>query len=443
MPVALIARRALALLCFAAAAILALQSIGEQNRVKRLKTDLAEIENVRYGLLDPDQWVGRVSAIVERRIEGFELTETNRPQIERAVEQVLGTLLTQVEQYLRQRNLTVGGSWMDRLKGAVQQGLQDLVVDFGELRQRIPDYADLVVEELGKPEAKREIQAQLLAFLRQAADSTFAKTDRSRLEALLVQYGCTEPAACTLGIGARIAAAEGPSRWRLLGLFGLVGVLFLLCLSAPEPAAPATPPGRPRLDRLRLLLLTGATLILLAGGLLTPMIEIEARIAELSLQLLGEPVVFADQVLYFQTKSVFDVVEILVRTGQPDMLLVGSLIVLFSVIFPALKILATYLYYYDIRGLRQARIVRFFALRSGKWSMADVLVIAIFMAYIGFSGLVGSQLGTLSRATRAVEVLTTNGTTLAPGFFLFLAFVLASLALSAALESRLGEGRAT
>jgi predicted exporter len=65
------------------------------------------------------------------------------------------------------------------------------------------------------------------------------------------------------------------------------------------------------------------------------------------------------------------------------------------------------------------------------------------MAYIGFSGLVGSQLGSLSRAAKAVEVLTTNGTTLAPGFFLFLAFVLASLLLSTVLENRIGEGHST
>jgi hypothetical protein len=75
--------------------------------------------------------------------------------------------------------------------------------------------------------------------------------------------------------------------------------------------------------------------------------------------------------------------------------------------------------------------------------MADVLVIAIFMAYIGFSGLVGSQLGTLTRTAKAVEVLTTNGTTLAPGFFLLLGFVLASLLLSTVLEKRIGEGHST
>jgi hypothetical protein len=444
MPIPQLARRLLALICFASALGLAIHLIGELNRIKVLKTDLAEMHNVRYGLLDADQWVTRVSAVLERRINDFELTEANRPQIKRAVEHALGTLLVQVEQYLRRRNLEAGGSWLDQLKGAVQQGLQDLLIDFDALRRKVPEYADLVVEELSKPEARREIQAQLRTFLQEAADSSFAKTDRTRLESLLLRYGCTQPQDCATGIDARIADASRNLPYRVAALFALVGALFLICLSPRSVAsvAPGTPEP-PRLDRYQLTLLTAATLILLAGGILTPMIEIEARITELRLLLLGEPVVFTDQVLYFQTKSVFDVVSILLRAGGADMILVAVLIVLFSVIFPALKVLATYVYYYDFRGLRHAAPVHFFALRSAKWSMADVLVIAIFMAYIGFSGLVGSQLGTLSRAAKAVEVLTTNGTTLAPGFYLFLGFVLASLLLSSLLESRIGEGHAT
>lgn len=444
MPIPQLARRLFALICFASALGLAIHLIGELNRIKVLKTDLAEMHNVRYGLLDADQWVTRVSAVLERRINDFELTEANRPQIKRAVEHALGTLLVQVEQYLRRRNLEAGGSWLDQLKGAVQQGLQDLLIDFDALRRKVPEYADLVVEELSKPEARREIQAQLKTFLQEAADSSFAKTDRTRLESLLLRYGCTQPQDCATGIDARIADASRNLPYRVAALFALVGALFLICLSPRSVAsvAPGTPEP-PRLDRYQLTLLTAATLILLAGGILTPMIEIEARITELRLLLLGEPVVFTDQVLYFQTKSVFDVVSILLRAGGADMILVAVLIVLFSVIFPALKVLATYVYYYDFRGLRHAAPVHFFALRSAKWSMADVLVIAIFMAYIGFSGLVGSQLGTLSRAAKAVEVLTTNGTTLAPGFYLFLGFVLASLLLSSLLESRIGEGHAT
>lgn len=444
MPPALIARRVLALVCFAAALALAIQLIGELNRVKALKTDLAEIHSVRYGLLDADQWVSRVSAVLERRINEFELTEANRPQIKRAVEQALETLLTQVEQYLKRRNQATGGSWLDQLKGAIQQGFQDLFVDFDALRRRVPEYADLVVTELAKPEARLEIQAQLAAFLRQGADASFTRADRSNLKATLARHGCEDTEGCGLAISERIAELSRPLPRQIVALFVLVGSLFLICLSpAPRGGSSSAAGGAPRLDGYQLTLLTGATLILLAGGILTPMIELEARITELRFQLLGEPIAFNDQVLYFQTKSVFDVVSILVRAGGADLILVAVLIVLFSVVFPALKVLATYLYYYDFKQLRGSGLVHFFALRSAKWSMADVLVIAIFMAYIGFSGLVSSQLGTLTRAAKAVEVLTTNGTTLAPGFYLFLGFVLSSLLLSSVLEGRLGVGRAS
>jgi uncharacterized membrane protein YtjA (UPF0391 family) len=88
-------------------------------------------------------------------------------------------------------------------------------------------------------------------------------------------------------------------------------------------------------------------------------------------------------------------------------------------------------------------LVGFFALKSGKWSMADVLVIAIFMAYVGFRGLVASQLQQIGSLASGVETLTTNGTALQPGFYLFLGFVLVSLVLSHMLGNSVsGEGRA-
>ena len=42
------------------------------------------------------------------------------------------------------------------------------------------------------------------------------------------------------------------------------------------------------------------------------------------------------------------------------------------------------------------KIVRFLVFKSGKWSMADVMVVAIFMSYIGFTGIISSQLGPVS-----------------------------------------------
>ena len=49
-------------------------------------------------------------------------------------------------------------------------------------------------------------------------------------------------------------------------------------------------------------------------------------------------------------------------------------------------------YFYNYRGARENPVIRFFVLKLGKWSMADVMVVAIFMAYVGFNGMIASQL---------------------------------------------------
>ncbi len=59
--------------------------------------------------------------------------------------------------------------------------------------------------------------------------------------------------------------------------------------------------------------------------------------------------------------------------------------------------------------------------------MADVMVIAIFMAYIGFNGIIKSQLDQLSSAAKGLDILTTNGTLLQPGYYLFLTYTLLAL----------------
>ena len=68
--------------------------------------------------------------------------------------------------------------------------------------------------------------------------------------------------------------------------------------------------------------------------------------------------------------------------------------------------------------------------------MADVMVVAIFMAYIGFNGIITNQLGELNSSTRELEILTTNGTSLQPGYYLFLTYTLLALFLSGFLARK-------
>ena len=68
--------------------------------------------------------------------------------------------------------------------------------------------------------------------------------------------------------------------------------------------------------------------------------------------------------------------------------------------------------------------------------MADVMVVAMFMAYIGFNGIITSQFGQLSSASQELVILTTNGTSLKPGFYLFLTYTLLALFLSGFLTRK-------
>ncbi len=184
------------------------------------------------------------------------------------------------------------------------------------------------------------------------------------------------------------------------------------------------------LDRFQAPLLILGSACLLVAGISTPMIDLEARIDRLVFLLIGEEVVFTDNIIFFQTKSITDIVEILIREGSFEMIFVGILVFTFSIVFPISKLVSSYLYSFQISRLNNNRLIRFFVIKSGKWSMADVMVVAIFMAYIGFNGIVGVQLDSLKSATESVEIFTTNGTKLLGGFYLFLSFVISSLILS-------------
>ena len=154
----------------------------------------------------------------------------------------------------------------------------------------------------------------------------------------------------------------------------------------------------------------------------------------MSFLLIGERISFHDQVIFFQSKSIVDVVRILLETGKYDSAIVGMLILLFSIVFPIGKLLATKCYLLGNERWRNNKVIQFFAFKSGKWSMADVNVIAIFMAYIGFKGILDTQLASLNLNTDSLASISTNETTLQPGFILFLAFVLFGLILSVILQ---------
>ena len=131
---------------------------------------------------------------------------------------------------------------------------------------------------------------------------------------------------------------------------------------------------------------------LLIGGILNPMMIIQARLEHFRLQALGTSIGFDNQLIFYQSKSILDVFEVLVSTGTHSSVVVGLLIGLFSIIFPLAKLIGGLAL--RSRHFKQdtKQWTRLAMQHLSKWSMADVFVVAIFMSFIGFEGLIDSQL---------------------------------------------------
>jgi len=394
-----------------AALVLTMQLITQARQLQVLKTELAEVNHIRYGLLNTDEWAYQMATILSIKIVEFKLTPESRETVIENLEGVLNLMIDEVEDMMIER--TSGSlSGMKRL-------FAGFAINFNQLRDSIPIYANTLLSELSNPENKEMMQQFLLDKLGEITASTYNLDQMDPLHAVMEKYSCSTKAECKELISEQIEIKQAVVNFKVILILILVSAIYLLNLIT-----------RHKINRTQSILLILGSFSLLLGGITTPMIDLEAKIDLLSLKLMGEDVIFTNNIIFFQSKSITDVVRILVEEGSLPMIFVGVLVFTFSIIFPVSKLISSLLYAYRVGNLRENWLIRFFVIKSGKWSMADVMVVAIFMAYIGFNGIIGNQLDVLTESAKPVEIFTTNGTQLLGGFYLFLLFCISSLLLS-------------
>ncbi|HIP36449.1 MAG TPA: hypothetical protein EYG85_06310 [Crocinitomix sp.] len=155
-----------------------------------------------------------------------------------------------------------------------------------------------------------------------------------------------------------------------------------------------------------------AALSFLYLGLQTPFLELEAFSKNLTLTSgLFESVekTFEGRTYYlYQNKSVFQLIGLLFTGGNT---LVGFALLLFSVIFPLIKLISTLLALTFPKHQWSKKSVNVIN-KLGKWSMADVFVSSVFLAVFSF--------------TNMNEGVDTSAQTLI-GLYFFLTFVIISI----------------
>jgi hypothetical protein len=405
-----------AVLLLAVAAVCTWWTIDGLAKRRVLRTELAEISHARYDLLNIDHWVAKLVPILDAKVDALDLNAASkglRPTVERSLYQ----LLDQVKEKMGAPSGQQKGGGLMGGAGAMMANMM-----IGALKPHVPEYTDVVMTELRKPENQAAVRTYLKSVLADAAKTTAGNVDMHYYSYVLKEHGCADAAACQQTMGEQIGAADNRiEQWYLTALAASALAFLLLMI------------GRPMLGRGSVVVLLLFCMVLLAGGIFTPMLEVEARISHLGFTFLGQPVTFGEQVLYYQSKSVLEVFRTLVTMGQLDMWIVGVLVLMFSVVFPTIKICTLGLCLLRPTLLRRNRLVKFFALESSKWSMADVMALAIFMSFVAFNGIIGNTMNGLHQAV-ADLVIPTNSSKILPGYFLFIGFCLASLFLSKKLE---------
>jgi len=384
---------------------------------QKLIVDYAEINDVKYGLLSVHAWKGHLAEILTKKVQEFDLTTENRREFKSSIQSAMYSLFDELDRIVEEKKRNSG-----RIERLFRNAIENLVFDIGDLRKRVPEFTEIILDEMDNPESREKLRRFVQGKINEFVTQTVGEEDLFHVNRIMIKYGCDEIDNCNFILGQK--QKELDEILSMLTLFILtcsIVIFFILIVGE----------SKDKIFDLNLLILT--CFILLLGGLGTPMIDIDARIDNFKFTLVGEPLTFNDQILFFQSKSISEVVSILVTTGDFQSILVGLLIFIFSIIFPLAKLFASTRILRN-QELANNKMINFLAFRSGKWSMADVVVVAIFMAYIGFRGIIENQLSQIEEIGSNIDILTTDNSDFGVGFILFFSYCIGSLVISSEIE---------
>lgn len=406
-------RTIVVLIILVASVVLGTMIYRTETARREKKEDLVELLKVRYGIFNVDEWKRILTDLIKRKVDELDVSGGNREEMRADVVRFLNNAIDGFEKaFYDARKETVAGT----MEAMIAKQLNV----FGQVRAYIPTLTENVLDFLSNPANKDKVKGFIIQKLDEYTSKTFAEVDYSIHDQVLAKYGYDSRQAAIDGLSTQVNELNTDTlKYLLLGTAALIlaWVLFSKNIS--------------NLEYLAIIMVCFSFLMF---GVLLPMIEIDARISSISLTLLGEKIGFKDQVLYYKSKSILEVVRLMLTNGRIDVLLVGVLVLIFSVLFPVAKLVASIVYIYR-PSLQSSKALNLIVFKTGKWSMADVMVVAIFMAYIGFGGIISDQLRQLESISDTIDILTTNQSDLQSGFYLFTTFTVLSLVVSQKIQS--------
>lgn len=390
-----------------------------QDSIKRseVKDDYAALNSIHNGMLSVDVWKKSVVNIVKNQIDEFELTKSQDSSLQAQLTDVIRNLIDKADNSIQTHD--------KGFKHTIRKWAVNAFVDKEKIKAKAPQYSRGIIDEVMKEKNKKKLKHLAISKLNEFADETYDHKDSTLIKELYSKYSMNpddDISPIMLKKAQKLQIKNYNEAFFILGIVGIFLLLWLFVFRFNELRKPL------------FFMSVALAIVVLLVGLTSAMIEIDARINLVDFVLMGEHIKFTDQVIFYRSKSILQLVQILLKTGKVDSILVGVMVLTFSVILPFTKLISTEVYLFGKEKWRSIKVLHWLAFKSGKWSMADVMVIAIFMAYVGFNGILDNQMQDLNFKTDSLTSIATNYTSLQPGYILFIAYVIFGLILSVILK---------
>ena len=390
------------------------------NQRTQIKEDYSTINNITFGVFSVDQWRDKISAIVNSRVKDFKMTPEQKAALQAEVEQELHGLINKTIAKINKPQKTLGG----KLKKMAFNSL----VSANQINAQVPSFARTIINKVNSPASQNRLKdiagSKLNQLEKQTYDST--ATASTAVDSLVYRkYHVANADEFNRQINIRLATTGTTIFDYSLYMLGCVALALGLWWLMRKQV---------HLQTTLFIMSMLFALVLLAVGTTASIVEVDARVKTLNFMLMGQNVSFDNQVLFFQSKSLIGVVTTLISQSKPDAILVGSLILIFVIVLPVLRMIARGIHLLSSKTFAENKALRYLAFDAGKWDMADVMVVGILMTYIGLNGILQSQLSNLNIHNSLLTTITVNNTSLRPGYFIFVGYVIFAFILSYILK---------
>lgn len=387
---------------------------------EQIKEDYSMVNNITFGVFSVDLWRDQISAIVTEKIKGFKVTDEQKKDMRIQIEAQMHGMVDQVVGEFNKPQKSLGG----KLKKLAFKSF----INPKELHQQVPAFAKTIMDRINSPKSTNKLKNIATTKFEELAKQTYDSTHvaiNTVTKQMYTKYHVTDKISFNKQIETRLDQMRTITYNYAYAMLGCVAFALLMWLIMRKKV---------HLHHTIFVMSLLFALVLLIVGITVSIIEVDARLSSLNFMMMGETVTFNNQVLFFQSKSILGIAEVLIKQPKPDSITVGILMILFIIILPILRMTARGIHMLCGKSIAENKVTRYLAFESGKWDMADVMVVGILMTYIGLNGILKSQLSDLNMKDEFLTTSTVNYTSLQPGYIIFVGYVAFAFMLSYILK---------